>query len=101
MFPEVEQLTHDGYDLQFGTNVLGHAYFTKLLLPALLAAAQRSSSGIARVVNVSSSAHEMGARTIDFDTLEDSPARKELGTTLLYGQSKLVRKIFYLPGCRI
>lgn len=26
MFPPVEQLTADGYDLQFGTNVLGKSY---------------------------------------------------------------------------
>jgi hypothetical protein len=32
-------LTDHGYDLQFGTNVLGHFYFTTLVLPALLAAA--------------------------------------------------------------
>ncbi|KAF8522624.1 NAD(P)-binding protein [Hysterangium stoloniferum] len=57
MVPPLDQLTSQGYDLQFGTNVLGHYYFTMLLFPAL----QRStaSRGIrARVINTSSSAHE-------------------------------------------
>jgi len=57
MVPPVEQLTADGYDLQFGTNVLGHFYFTKLLLPTLIATAKTSSDGKARVVNTSSLGH--------------------------------------------
>lgn len=53
MIPPIEQLSAQGYDLQFGTNVLGkfflafldlvplklfpgHFYLTKLLLPALI-----------------------------------------------------------------
>ena len=36
MSPPVEMLTDDGYDLQFGTNVVGHIYFTKLVMTALL-----------------------------------------------------------------
>lgn len=30
MFPPVEDVTSDGYDLQFGTNVLGRSFFTLL-----------------------------------------------------------------------
>ena len=33
----------DGYDLQFGTNVLGHAHFTLNLIPELLAGAKTLS----------------------------------------------------------
>ncbi|KAF9232092.1 hypothetical protein BU15DRAFT_81605 [Melanogaster broomeanus] len=33
--PPIDQLTDDDYDLRFGTNVLGHFYFTKLVLPVL------------------------------------------------------------------
>ncbi|KAF7984335.1 hypothetical protein HWV62_15339 [Athelia sp. TMB] len=79
--PPVEQLTKDGYDLQFGTNVLGHFYFTQLLMPLLLAA------GTARVINTSSS-NAYTAR-VDFDTLADGPARARRGAMALYGQSKL------------
>ncbi|OJA14188.1 hypothetical protein AZE42_06507 [Rhizopogon vesiculosus] len=57
MFPPVDLLTTDGYDLQFGTNVLGHFYFTKLLLPALIATAKSAPDSKARVITTSSSAH--------------------------------------------
>jgi len=35
MIPPIDQLTADGYDLQFGTNVLGEGYFiiSKTALP--------------------------------------------------------------------
>ncbi|KAF9234872.1 NAD(P)-binding protein [Melanogaster broomeanus] len=49
MTPPIDQLTDDGYDLQFGTNVLGHFYFTKLVLPVLLSTAKSAPDGIARV----------------------------------------------------
>ncbi|CAE6484200.1 unnamed protein product [Rhizoctonia solani] len=42
MAPPVEQRTFDGYDLQFGTNVLGHYFFTILLLPTLIHTAKNS-----------------------------------------------------------
>ncbi|KAG8877344.1 hypothetical protein FRB98_006746, partial [Tulasnella sp. 332] len=54
MNPPIEDLTTDGYDMQFGVNCLGHAHFTLLLLPQLIAAAKLSPDGKARVVNVSS-----------------------------------------------
>ncbi|KAG8678437.1 hypothetical protein FRC08_017779 [Ceratobasidium sp. 394] len=40
MVSPVELKTADGYDLQFGTNVLGHYLFTTLLLPTLIHTAQ-------------------------------------------------------------
>ncbi|KAH7317998.1 hypothetical protein B0J17DRAFT_634012 [Rhizoctonia solani] len=42
MTPPAEQRTIDGYDLQFGTNVLGHYFFTTLLLPTLIYTAKNS-----------------------------------------------------------
>ncbi|KDR82946.1 hypothetical protein GALMADRAFT_238637 [Galerina marginata CBS 339.88] len=89
----IEQLTAQGYDLQFGTNVLGHFYFTKLLIPNLLAGAKSSADGKARVVNTSSFASRI-ASTVDFNTVKDSPARKKLGTQMLYCQSKLGNVLF-------
>ena len=54
--------TRDGFELQFGTNHLGHFALTGLLLPGLL-----TRPG-ARVVTVSSLAHEQGR--IHFDDLQ-------------------------------
>jgi len=98
MFPPIEDLTHDGYDLQFGVNVLGHFYLTQLLLPVLLATAKLNPDGKARVVNTSSIGHEL-FDGIHFDTLLYSAegqskeivekARKRLGTSQLYNQSKV------------
>ncbi|KAJ6585086.1 NAD-P-binding protein [Mycena capillaripes] len=89
--PPVDQLTAQQYDLQFGTNVLGHFYLTKLLLPTLLATA--TTAKVARVINTSSLA-SYGVSGINYNTLKDSPARKKLGTNNLYGQSKLGNVIF-------
>ncbi|EJD04808.1 NAD-binding protein [Fomitiporia mediterranea MF3/22] len=89
MYPPVEQLTPDGYDLQFGTNVLGHFYFTQLLIPVLLETAKSSPDSHVRVVTTSSLGHMMHVSSnIRYDTLRDSPARKKLGTMNLYAQSK-------------
>lgn len=81
-------VTDDGYDLQFGTNVLGHFYFTKLVLPMLLSTARSSPQGTARIVNVSSNGHWFG--DLMYDTMKDGPARREQGPWQMYGQSKLV-----------
>ncbi|KAJ7609787.1 NAD(P)-binding protein [Mycena polygramma] len=78
MAPPIEQLTAQNYDLTFGTNVLGHFYFTKLLLPTLLATAAPGKP--ARVVNTASTAAELFGDDINYNTLRDSPARKKAGT---------------------
>ena len=109
MVPPVDRLTADGYDLQFGTNVLGasfriqgilphpfrkgHYYFTKLLLPTMIATAKATSEGKARIVNTSSSGHLFGR--LDFDTLKDSPERRKRDSGTLYTQSKFVRPKAY------
>ncbi|KAI0369416.1 NAD(P)-binding protein [Pilatotrama ljubarskyi] len=54
MMPPIDQVTKDGYDLQFGTNVLGHFYFTELVMPALLAGVESSPDHHARVITTSS-----------------------------------------------
>lgn len=69
--------------------VLGHFYFTKLLLPTLIATAKSAPDGKARVITTSSSAHTLSG--LNFDTFKDSPARKELSDFQLYGQSKNAR----------
>jgi len=85
MTPPIEQLTKAGHDMQFGTNVVGPWYFTKLLIPILQATAKEGAP--ARIVNVASTGALMTGG-IKFDTLKDGPARKKLGAQSLYLQSK-------------
>ncbi|KAJ6575615.1 hypothetical protein DFH09DRAFT_377253 [Mycena vulgaris] len=93
MTPPIELLTAQNIDLQFGTHVLGHFYFTKLLLPTLLATATAAKP--ARVINSSSFALEFTPDlTINFNTLKDSPARRKLTTLNLYAQSKFGNSVF-------
>ncbi|KAJ6512647.1 NAD-binding protein [Mycena sanguinolenta] len=88
----VEEVTSQNYDLQFGTNVLGHFYFTTLLLPALIATATPGNP--ARVINTSSFASEMAGANINYNTLKDGPARKKKSTGFLYAQSKFGNVVF-------
>ncbi|KAJ7641841.1 hypothetical protein FB45DRAFT_1054248 [Roridomyces roridus] len=94
MFPPIDKITSDGYDLQFGTNTLGHAYFTMLLLPLLRTAVKSSSDGHARVVNVSSMGHMLFFPNLDFDTFKDGPKRLTMDPQKLYGQSKFGNIVF-------
>lgn len=56
MVPPQGSTTKQGYELQLGTNCLGHYAFTKLLTPLLVRTARASAKGSVRVVWVSSSA---------------------------------------------
>ena len=76
--------TVDGFERQFGTNHLGHAALTWLLLPALR---QRPD---ARVVTVASLAHQYGR--IDFD--DPNWERRPYSYRGSYGQSKLANILF-------
>ncbi|CEL51555.1 hypothetical protein RSOLAG1IB_00090 [Rhizoctonia solani AG-1 IB] len=101
MTPPVEQRTTNGYDLQFGTNVLGHYFFTTLLLPTLIHTAKSSppARGHARVINTSSSAvYFVPKGGVAWETLgtdaSSTAACKKLGTGGLYAQSKLGNVLF-------
>jgi NAD(P)-dependent dehydrogenase (short-subunit alcohol dehydrogenase family) len=72
--------TADGFELQFGTNHLGHFALTNLLLEHVTG----------RVVTVSSTGHRFGS--IDFDDLNWE--RKPYKTWRAYGQSKLANLLF-------
>lgn len=75
--------TADGFELQLGTNHLGHYALTGRLLPLLLAAPAP------RVVTVSSTAHKMGRMRFD-DLLSERRYRRWEA----YGQSKLANLLF-------
>jgi NAD(P)-dependent dehydrogenase (short-subunit alcohol dehydrogenase family) len=77
--------TADGFELQFGTNHLGHFALTGLLLPALLARPG------ARVVTVSSLAHSQGR--IRFDDIQ---GERVYDPWTAYAQSKLANLLFAL-----
>lgn len=57
-----------GFELQFGTNHLGHFALTGLLLPALLRPGNKPEQAPARIITVSSIAHRGG--TMDFGDLQ-------------------------------
>jgi NAD(P)-dependent dehydrogenase (short-subunit alcohol dehydrogenase family) len=75
--------TVDGFEMQLGTNHLGHFALTMLLMPALMAIPR------SRVVTVSSQAHRMGKMNFD-----DLNATKSYGAWRAYGQSKLANLLF-------
>ncbi|GBE65383.1 short-chain dehydrogenase [Mycobacterium sp. MFM001] len=79
-----KQLTADGFELQFGTNHLGHFALTGLLLDHLLGV--RGS----RVVTVSSTGHRIRA-AIHFDDLQWEHGYDRIAA---YGQSKLANLLF-------
>ncbi|KAI0671229.1 NAD-P-binding protein [Trametes maxima] len=87
MVPPIDLVTEDKYDLQWGTNVLGHFYLTELLLPALFAGAQSSADHHARVITTSSGAAYIGK--LRYETFKDSPQRRKWSSQALYSQSKL------------
>jgi NAD(P)-dependent dehydrogenase (short-subunit alcohol dehydrogenase family) len=76
--------TKDGFELQFGTNHLGHFALTGLLLDRLLPV-----DG-SRVVTVSSMGHRIRA-AIHFDDLQWERRYSRVGA---YGQSKLANLLF-------
>lgn len=75
--------TEDGFEMQLGTNHLGHFALTGLLLPTLLAAKG------SRVVNVASTAHRWGRMNWD-----DLMGERRYDAWGWYGQSKLSNLLF-------
>jgi NAD(P)-dependent dehydrogenase (short-subunit alcohol dehydrogenase family) len=84
MTPPTRKETADGFELQFGTNYLGHFALTAQLLPAL-----RKAAG-PRVVNLSSIAHKLRA-AIHFDDLQWT---RRYDPWPAYAQSKLAMLMF-------
>ncbi|MGO1165376.1 MAG: oxidoreductase [Janibacter sp.] len=78
-------VTADGFELQVGTNHLGHFALTGLLLDRLMA-----TPG-SRVVTVSSLAHRFGTGAMDFDNLQGELGYDPMGA---YGRSKLANLLF-------
>jgi len=79
-----DQKTADGFEMQFGTNHLGHFLWTKLMFAHL-------DQAIGRVVTVSSIAHKFGR--INF---KDLMMERRYDPTMAYTQSKLANLVFAL-----
>lgn len=85
MTPPNRLETADGFELQFGTNHIGHFALTAQLLPLL------RKAGDARVVTVSSVANRAGA--INFEDLQSAAAYVPMKA---YSQAKLANLMFAL-----
>ncbi|MET3899168.1 NAD(P)-dependent dehydrogenase (short-subunit alcohol dehydrogenase family) [Devosia sp. UYZn731] len=85
MTPPTRQETSDGFELQFGTNYLGHFALTARLLPLL------RQRGNARVVSLGSVAARAGK--IDLDDLQSQTRYRSMAA---YSQSKLACVVFAL-----
>ncbi|KAI9831530.1 MAG: hypothetical protein M1826_003420 [Phylliscum demangeonii] len=81
--------TTDGYEIQLGTNHLGPALLTKLLLPTLLKTAAGADD--VRIVNLSSFGHN-GAPSTGIDFEDTHLPTSSVWTR--YGQSKLANILF-------
>jgi retinol dehydrogenase 12 len=93
MNPPMELLTAQNYDLQFGTNVLGHYLLSKLLIPIMEAtAATLPHTEPVRLIELTSDGHLINSFTgkgiINYDTLRSGQVRDAKRTSQLYFQSK-------------
>jgi len=84
MMPSCRQETIHGFELQFGTNHIGHFALTKYLIPRI------TQTPDSRVVNLSSLAANMGAK-IHWDDPHLKKSYRRFGA---YAQSKLANLMF-------
>ncbi|RYP08728.1 hypothetical protein DL764_001748 [Monosporascus ibericus] len=83
------KLTKEGYEIQMGTNHVGHALLLKLLMPLLVATA---SSHPVRVVSLASSAWKYaGPEKIQFETLKSLEGVTPVNR---YVQSKIANMLY-------
>jgi NAD(P)-dependent dehydrogenase (short-subunit alcohol dehydrogenase family) len=79
------QVTHDGLEMHFGVNHVGHFVLTNALLPLI----RRSAP--ARIVNLSSAGYLMASEGLDFDDLQ---MERDYSGFPCYGHSKLANIYF-------
>jgi NAD(P)-dependent dehydrogenase (short-subunit alcohol dehydrogenase family) len=85
-------MTEDGYEIQMGTNHLGHALLIKLLMPTLLKTAAQQPRDV-RVIIVSSRAHTWAPKGgVNFEDLQTTQGG--LTSKQRYGQSKLANILY-------
>ena len=82
--------TEEGYEIQFGTNHMGHALLTRLLMPTLQATTKLPGADV-RIVNLTSEGHNF-ARTAP--VLLDQAQLERSNAWTKYGYSKLANILF-------
>lgn len=86
-------LTKDGYEIQFGTNHMGHALLTKLLLPILETTAKSNTGADVRIVSMTSYGHTYAPKGgCRLDTAKTTA--ESLGAYGCYYQSKLANVLW-------
>ena len=85
-------LTKDGYEIQFGTNHIGHALLTKLLLPTLERTAEEPGSDV-RIVNLTSEGHRLTFKG-GLILQKASTSLDQYSSWTRYGHSKLANILF-------
>jgi NAD(P)-dependent dehydrogenase (short-subunit alcohol dehydrogenase family) len=88
MNPPKRLETADGFELQFGTNVIGHFALTALMMPAIQLAADESPDR-PRIVTIASIAHKRGRMNF-----EDLQSTRSYSPFRAYQQSKLANVLF-------
>jgi NAD(P)-dependent dehydrogenase (short-subunit alcohol dehydrogenase family) len=85
--------TQDGYEIQFGTNYLGHALLTQLLMPKLLATAKIPGADV-RIVSMSSIGHKGFSAKDGVQLHQLKSDMKTSSGRSLYGQAMLAKNLF-------
>ncbi|KAA8644345.1 uncharacterized protein ATNIH1004_008546 [Aspergillus tanneri] len=67
------ELTKFGTEMQFGVNHIGHFLFTNLIMPRLLAAAEKNPPEATRIVNLTGGWHKFGPVRFDDINWEGKP----------------------------
>jgi len=87
----LRQVTHDGLEMQFGVNHVGHFVLTNELLPLI------RKSAPARIVNLSSGGYRLAPKGLNFDDLQ---SEKDYQGFPCYGHSKLANICFTIELAR-
>jgi NAD(P)-dependent dehydrogenase (short-subunit alcohol dehydrogenase family) len=83
--------TAEGYEIQFGTNHMGHALLTHLLLPTLLSTAKLPNTSV-RIINLSSEGHNMAPSRSGVITDQEKLPKSYSWSR--YGNSKLANLLY-------
>jgi NAD(P)-dependent dehydrogenase (short-subunit alcohol dehydrogenase family) len=86
-------LTKDGYEIQFGTNHVGHHLLTKRLLPIMQTTAAEPNADV-RIINLTSEGHTLAPKPTGFIPETCTTDMADYNTFSRYGQSKLANILF-------